>query len=116
VNVEVVAIENTLDAGILEVRLRVGQQESSVRFATGMIQIEEQAIQTLDYEQGFWDAFKFNQHIVFRVMGLVRSVLAGETVALPIVVGRLHTAEELQAERSSNLVAGETMDDQPLSI
>jgi hypothetical protein len=101
VNIEVVAIEHDRDEGILEVRLRVGQQESIVQFTTGLIEIEEQAIQTLDYEQSFWDAFKFNQHIIFRVMGLVRSVLAGEMVELPIGVGRLHTAEELQSERSA---------------
>jgi hypothetical protein len=101
VNIGVVAIENDRDAGIIEVRLRVGQQESIIQFTTGLIEIEEQAIQTLDYEQSFWDAFKFNPHIIFRVMGLVRSVLAGEVVELPIGVGQLHTAEELQSERSA---------------
>jgi hypothetical protein len=100
-NVEVLAIENQLEAGALEVRLRVGQEESTVRFLIGETHIGDQPIQTLDYEQSFWEAFKFNQHIIFRVMGLVRSVLAGEIVELPIVIGRLHTAEELPAERSA---------------
>jgi hypothetical protein len=100
-NVEVLAIENQLEAGALKVRLRVKQQESTVRFWVGETHIGDQPIQTLDYEQSFWDAFKFNQHIIFRVMGLVRSVLAGEVVELPIEVGRLHTAEELQVERSA---------------
>jgi hypothetical protein len=72
-----------------------------VRFLVGETHIGDQSIQTLDYEQSFWEAFKFNQHIIFRVMGLVRSVLAGEMVELPIGVGRLHTADELQAERSA---------------
>jgi hypothetical protein len=100
-NVEVLAIENQVEAGALEVRLRVGQEESTVRFLVGETYIGDQPIQTLDYEQSFWEAFKFNQHIIFRVMGLVRSVLAGEAVELPIVVERLHTAEELQVERSA---------------
>jgi hypothetical protein len=106
-NVEVLAIENKSDAGAVDVCLRVGQQESTVRFTTGITHIGDQPIQTLDYEQSFWESFKFNQRIIFRVMGLVRrlclseraSLLAGETVELPIVVGRLHTPEELQAGR-----------------
>jgi hypothetical protein len=71
VNIEVVAIENDRDAGILEVRLRVRQEDSTVRFLVGETHIGDQSIQTLDYEQSFWEAFKFNQHIIFRVMGLV---------------------------------------------
>jgi hypothetical protein len=98
-NVEVLAIESKSDAGAVDVCLRVGQQDSTVRFTTGITYIGDQPIQTLDYEQSFWESFKFNQHIIFRVMGLVRLLLAGETVELPIVVGRLHTPEELQAER-----------------
>jgi hypothetical protein len=101
-NVEVLAIENQLEAGTLKVRLRVGQQESTVQFLTGETHIGDQPIQTLDYERSFWETFKFNQHIIFRVMSLVRSRLAGETVELPIMVGQLHTAEELPAERSAS--------------
>jgi hypothetical protein len=100
-NVEVLAIENKSESGTLDVCLRAGQQESIVQFTTGMTQIGDQPIQTLDYEQSFWEEFKFNQHVIFRVMGLVRSVLAGEIVELPIVIGRLDTAEELPAERSA---------------
>jgi hypothetical protein len=100
-NVEVLTIENKLDAEVVDVRLRVGQQESTVRFTIGMTQIGDQAIQTLDYERSFWESFKFNQHIIFRVMELVRSRLGNETVELPMVVGRLHTPEELQAGRSA---------------
>jgi hypothetical protein len=92
-DVDVLAIENNLEAGTLDVSLRVGRQGSIVRFITNITQIGDQPIQTLDYEQSFWEAFQFNQHIIFRVMGLVRSTLAGETVELPIIIERLHTAE-----------------------
>jgi hypothetical protein len=101
-NVEVLAIENQLEAGTLKVRLRVGQQESTVQFLIGETHIGGQPIQTLDYERSFWEDFKFNQHIIFRVMGLVRSRLAGETMEFPIVVGRLYATDGLPAERSAS--------------
>jgi hypothetical protein len=87
-NVTVQAIQISSEKDSVQVSLVVGEQKSTFAFTVHESAIGTQKVKILNYEQRFWDVFKFNQHIVFQVTNLVKRQLAGEDMSLPVEMGQ----------------------------
>jgi hypothetical protein len=97
-NVTVLSINPGTTENSWDVLLAIADQLQSFTFVRELVQIGVSKGWALTAESDFSERFLFNQHISQRVYELVRETMQGKTVALPIEVGRLYTAEEAQAE------------------
>ncbi|NJS12652.1 MAG: hypothetical protein HC789_20895 [Microcoleus sp. CSU_2_2] len=95
-NVKIWAVESGKEADSIEVLLSMGEDKKSFKFLREFDVIGGHKIQTIKHEDKFWETFKFNQHIVFKVTELVLGKYRGEVLELPAELGKFGT----QAERS----------------
>lgn len=82
-NVKILAIESGKEADSLDVLLSIGDEKKSFRFIRKFDLIGGHKIQMIKHEDKFWETFKFNQHIVFKVTELVLGKYRGEVLELP---------------------------------
>lgn len=71
INVKILAVESGNEADSLDVLLSIGEEKKSFRFIREFDLIGGHKIQIIKHEDKFWETFKFNQHIVFKVTELV---------------------------------------------
>ena len=93
-NVRILAVESGKEADSLEVLLSIGEEKKSFRFIREFDLIGGHKIQIIKHEDKFWETFKFNQHIVFKVTELVLGKYRGEVLELPADLGKLSTKVE----------------------
>ncbi|NJK69225.1 MAG: hypothetical protein HC941_24315, partial [Microcoleus sp. SU_5_3] len=70
-NVKILAVESGKEPDSLDVLLSIGEDKKSFKFLREFDVIGGHQIQTIKHEDKFWETFKFNQHIVFKVTELV---------------------------------------------
>jgi hypothetical protein len=97
-NVTVLTIKPGTTENSWDVLLAIAERLQSFSFARESVQIGASKGWALTAETDFSERFRFNQHISQRVYELVREAMQGKTVALPLLVGQLYTAEKAQAE------------------
>ena len=93
-NVKILAVESGKEADSLDVLLSIGEEKKSFRFIREFDLIGGHKIQIIKHEDKFWETFKFNQHIVFKVTELVLGKYRGEVLELPADLGKLGTKVE----------------------
>ena len=93
-NVRILAVESGNEADSLDVLLSIGEEKKSFRFIREFDLIGGHKIQIIKHEDKFWETFKFNQHIVFKVTELVLGKYRGEVLELPADLGKLSTKVE----------------------
>ena len=93
-NVKILAVESGKEADSMEVLLSIGEEKKSFRFIREFDLIGGHKIQIIKHEDKFWETFKFNQHIVFKVTELVLGKYRGEVLELPADLGKLGTQVE----------------------
>lgn len=93
-NVRILAVESGNEADSLDVLLSIGEEKKSFRFIREFDIIGGHKIQIIKHEDKFWETFKFNQHIVFKVTELVLGKYRGEVLELPADLGKLSTKVE----------------------
>ena len=94
INVKILAVESGNEADSLDVLLSIGEEKKSFRFIREFDLIGGHKIQIIKHEDKFWETFKFNQHIVFKVTELVLGKYRGEVLELPADLGKLSTKVE----------------------
>lgn len=87
-NVKILAVESGKEADSMEVLLSIGEEKKSFRFIREFDLIGGHKIQIIKHEDKFWETFKFNQHIVFKVTELVLGKYRGEVLELPADLGK----------------------------
>lgn len=97
-NVTVLSIKPGMTENSWDVLLSISDRLQSFTFVRELVQIGASKGWALTAEADFSEKFLFNQHISQRVYQLVKDVMQGKAVSVPIDVGRLYTAEEAQAE------------------
>lgn len=93
-NVKILAIEPGKEADSLDVLMSIGEEQLCFRFVRRLDTIGAQKVQTVNHDDSFWEHFKLNQHIVFKVTRFVLRKYQGELLELPADVGDFGTPEE----------------------
>jgi hypothetical protein len=93
-NVKILAVELEKKTDSMEVLLSIGEEKKSFKFIRNFDVIGGQKIQMIKHEDKFWETFKFNQHMVFKVTELVLGKYRGEVLELPAELGKFGTQAE----------------------
>jgi hypothetical protein len=97
-NVIVLAIEpNPRQDSAWDVKLTVGNEEFVYPFIREDIRIADKLGWGLNSDPRFRKAFKWNNHIMVKVTLMTMQIAKGETVELPMMIGRFYTPEEARA-------------------
>lgn len=97
-NVTVLAIESSPHQGFAwDVRLAVGCEELLYTFVREDIRIGDKLGWGLNSDPQFRKVFKWNNHIMVKVTLMVMQIAKGETVELPMMIGRFYSQEEARA-------------------
>ncbi|MFB2894314.1 hypothetical protein ACE1CI_15495 [Aerosakkonemataceae cyanobacterium BLCC-F50] len=99
--VRILAIEFQKDADSLDVLMSLGEEERYFKFTRHFDTINQQKIQVVNHDNSFWETFKFNQHIIFKVTRLVLRKYRGEELKLPVDIGEFGNPEEALALQKS---------------
>lgn len=86
-NVKILAVESGKEADSIDLLLSIGEEKKSFKFIREFDLIGGHKIQIIKHEDKFWETFKFNQHIVFKVTELVLGKYRGEVLELPADLG-----------------------------
>lgn len=101
-NVKVMSIEPTAEAGKFTVVVSIGESCHEFTMTGETDKIGDRELHVINGDKKFWDLFQFNQHLAQVLYKLTAKAYNGESIELPQRIGQFYPEKSAVLETRSS--------------